>query len=326
MHRVAAMVASRPYYARRVLTALILLAAGAGLLVAGTEAFAEHIVPAARKVRISAFGLAALVAGAEPEEAWTASVASWRDRPDLAIGDALGANLVIATVTLGLLIVVVPIALTPTVRRYAVVAGGAAVIAFLVVLGGTVSRPEGIGLVVLYLILIGLLWRIERRPPPIGELAEAYEDDDDADAPGWRPLLWVVAGFVAMIAGGIVVVDGAERLVDATGRSDSAIGLTVLALATSAEMLALVWSARRRGVPEVALAGTLGAIAYNATASLGVAAIVRPLDVGDQTAPLVVSGLVIAAMAALATLRSVPRWSGGILVAAYVVTVAWLLR
>jgi cation:H+ antiporter len=326
MHRVAAMVASRPYYPRRVLTALILLAAGAGLLVAGTEAFAEHIVPAARKVRISAFGLAALVAGAEPEEAWTASVASWRDRPDLAIGDALGANLVIATVTLGLLIVVVPIALTPTVRRYAVVAGGAAVIAFLVVLGGTVSRPEGIGLVVLYLILIGLLWRIERRPPPIGELAEAYEDDDDADAPGWRPLLWVVAGFVAMIAGGIVVVDGAERLVDATGRSDSAIGLTVLALATSAEMLALVWSARRRGVPELALAGTLGAIAYNATASLGVAAIVRPLDVGDQTAPLVVSGLVIAAMAALATLRSVPRWSGGILVATYVVTVAWLLR
>ncbi len=311
-------------YPRRVLSALILLATGAGLLVAGTEAFAEHIVPAAQTVRISAFGLAALVAGAEPEEAWTASVASWRDRPDLAIGDALGANLVIATVTLGLLIVVAPITLTPTVRRYAVVAGGAAVIAFFVVLGGTVSRPEGIGLVVLYLILIGLLWRIERRPPPIGELAEAYEDDDDA--PGWRPLLWVAAGFVAMIAGGIVVVDGAERLVDATGRSDSAIGLTLLALATSAEMLALVWSARRRGVPEVAVAGTLGAIAYNATVSLGVAAVVRPLDVGDETAALVVGGLVIAAMAALALLRSVPRWSGGILVTAYVVTVAWLLR
>jgi cation:H+ antiporter len=313
----------RRRYPRRVLTALILLAAGAGLLVAGTEAFAEHIVPAARTVRISAFGLAALVAGAEPEEAWTASVASWRDRPDLAIGDALGANLVIATVTLGLLVIVAPVAVTPTVRRYAVVAGGAAVVAFFVVIGGTVARSEGLGLIALYLILVGLLWRVERRPPPIGELAEALEDDD---APGWRPLLWVAAGFVAMIAGGIVVVDGAERLVDATGRSDSAIGLTVLALATSAEMLALVWSARRRGVPEVALAGTLGAIAYNATVSLGIAAVVRPLDVGDETAALAVSGLVIAAMTALASLRSVPRWSGGILVAAYVVTVAWLLR
>ncbi|HYJ69108.1 MAG TPA: hypothetical protein VEX15_15775 [Nocardioidaceae bacterium] len=312
--------------------ALILIAAGAGLLVAGTEAFAEHIVPAARTVRVSAFGLAALVAGAEPEEAWTASVASWRDRPDLAIGDVLGANLVIATVTLGLLVIVAPVALTSTVRRYAVVAGAAAAVAAFVVLGGTVARPEGLGLIALYLILVGLLWRVERRPPPIGELAEALDDtdehtDDDADdSPGWWPLVWVAAGFVSMIAGGIVVVDGAERLVDETGRSDSAIGLTVLALATSAEMLALVWSARRRGVPEVALAGTLGAIAYNATASLGIAAVVRPLDVGDETAALAVSGLVIAAMAALATLRSVPRWSGGVLVAAYVVTVAWLLR
>lgn len=317
------------HYPRRVLTALILLVAGAGLLVAGTEAFAEHIVPAARTVRVSAFGLAALVAGAEPEEAWTASVASWQDRPDLAIGDALGANLVIATVTLGLLVIVAPIALTPTVRRYAVVAGGAAVVAFFVVLGGAVARPEGIGLVALYLILVGLLWRVERRPPPIGELAEAVDDeaaDLDEDDAGWRPLLMVAAGLVSMVAGGIVIVDGAERLVDATGRSDSAIGLTVLALATSAEMLALVWSARRRGVPEVALAGTLGAIAYNATVSLGVAAVVHPLDVGDETAALVVSGLVIVAMAALATLRSVPRWSGGLLVAAYLVTVAWLLR
>ncbi|MGH3454980.1 MAG: hypothetical protein ACRDP2_11225, partial [Nocardioidaceae bacterium] len=125
------------------LTALVLLAAGAGLLVAGSEAFAEHIVPAARTVRVSAFGLAALVAGAEPEEAWTASVAAWRDRPDLAIGDALGANLVIATVTLGLLAVVTPIAVTSTVRRYALIAAATSVLALLTVLGGTVARPEG---------------------------------------------------------------------------------------------------------------------------------------------------------------------------------------
>jgi cation:H+ antiporter len=314
-----------------VLTALILLAAGAGLLVAGSEAFAEHIVAAARIARVSAFGLAVLVAGAEPEEAWTAGVASWRDRPDLAIGDALGANLVIATVTLGLLAMVAPIVVTSTVRRYAVVAGGAAVVALSTVVGGTVARLEGIGLILLYLLGVGVLWRVERRPPSIGELTEAREDEstesDVAATPAWRPFVWVAAGVTAMVAGGIVVVAGAERLVDATDRTDSAIGLTVLALATSAEMLALVWSARRRGVPEIALAGTLGAIAYNATFSLGVAAVVRPLDVGDQTATVVVSALVIVAMAGLAVhRRPVSRLAGAVLVAAYVVTVGWLLR
>jgi cation:H+ antiporter len=306
-----------------VLTALVLLTAGAGLLVAGSEAFAEHIVPAARTVRVSAFGLAALVAGAEPEEAWTASVAAWRDRPDLAIGDALGANFVIATVTLGLLAVLTPIAVTSTVRRYALIAAATSALGVLTVLGGTVARPEGIGLVAVYLVLVGLLWRVERRPPPIGELAEATE----AAEAGWRPLLFVAVGFAAMIVGGVVVVSGAERLVEAAGRSDSAIGLTVLALATSAEMLALVWSARRRGVPEIALAGTLGAIAYNATVSLGVAAVVRPLDVGDQTAVVVVSTLVIVATVGLAAHRGpVRRWTGVGLIAIYAVTVAWLLR
>ena len=333
------------------LTALILLAVGAGLLVAGSEAFAEHIVAAARIARVSAFGLAALVAGAEPEEAWTASVASWRDRPDLAIGDALGANFVIATVTLGLLAIVAPIVVTATIRRYAVVAAGTGLVALLTVLGGTVGRAEGIGLIALYLVLVGLLWRVERRPPSIGELTEAAEaaetaravpaqataqaaaeadGSDTTPAPtnrAWRPFAWVAAGLAAMVAGGIVVVAGAERLVDATDRSDSAIGLTVLALATSAEMLALVWSARRRGVPEIALAGTLGAIAYNATVSLGVAAVVRPLAVGDETATVAVAGIVVVVLAGLAAhRRPVRRWSGGVLVATYAVVVAWLLR
>lgn len=332
----------------------MLMAIGAGLLVAGSEAFAEHIVPASRTIGLSAFGLAALVAGAEPEEAWTASVAAWRDRPDLAIGDALGANLVIATVTLGLLAVVTTLVITPAVRRYALVAAATAVLALLTVVGGTVARPEGIGLIAVYLVLVGLLWRVERRPPSIGELVEATEDDEEygtkptgdgptgtepaaTEASGteatatatrrWLPLLMVVVGLVTMVIGGLVVVSGAERLVTAAGRSDSAIGLTVLALATSAEMLALVWSARRRGMPEIALAGTLGAIAYNSTFSLGLAAVVRPLEVGDQTGIVVVTALVVASTVGLAMHRGpVRRWVGGVLIVAYAVTVAWLLR
>jgi cation:H+ antiporter len=309
-----------------VLTALLLMVAGAVLLVAGSEAFAEHIVPAARTIRVSAFGLAALVAGAEPEEAWTASVAAWQDRPGLAVGDALGANLVIATVTLGLLAIVAPIVVTPAIRRYALIAAATAALAWLTVLGGTVTRPEGVGLLVVYVVLVGLLWRFERRPPSIGELVEATEEPDATEA-GWRPLVLVAAGLAMMILGGLVVIGGAERLVEAVGRSDSAIGLTILALATSAEMLALVWSARRRGVPEIALAGTLGAIAYNATVSLGAAAVVRPLDIGDERAMAVVSALVVAATVGLAAHRgAVRRWTGGGLIAVYAVTVLWLLR
>ena len=82
-----------------------------------------------------------------------------------------------------------------------------------------------------------------------------------------------------MLAGGDLAVRGAERLVDSLGRSDSAVGLTVLALATTAELFALVLSAARHDVPEIAVAGVVGSAAYNSTATLGAAALARPLAV-----------------------------------------------
>ncbi|CAA9322248.1 MAG: hypothetical protein AVDCRST_MAG29-510 [uncultured Nocardioidaceae bacterium] len=77
----------------------MLLGAGGALLSAGAELFAEHVVGAARRVGLTTFGLALLLAGAGPEEALVAGLASGRDRPDLAAGDVLGANVVIATLT-----------------------------------------------------------------------------------------------------------------------------------------------------------------------------------------------------------------------------------
>ena len=307
-------------------SALALVAVGAVLLTGGAEAFAEHVVPAARGVGLSAFGLALLVAGAEPEEAWTASVAAYRDRPDLAAGDVIGANLVISTLTLGLLAFTVPFVVTRTVGRYAMIAAVTAAAALLVVSDHSVSRPEGGVLIGAYLLVVALLWRSERRPPAIGEMAEMAEHGDVP--PSKAALGWVIGGLTVMVAGGLVAVEGAQRFVSRSGLSDSTVGLTLLALATSAEMLALVWSAHRRGIGEVALAGVLGALAYNATVSLGVAGLVRPLALGDGPALIAVAAVVVATMAAvaLAYRRRIGRLVGAALVFAYALAVALLLR
>jgi cation:H+ antiporter len=61
--------------------------------------------------------------------------------------------------------------------------------------------------------------------------------------------------------------------------------LTLVALATTAELFALAWAALRRGVAEIAVAGVVGSAAYNATATLGVAALVHPLSTADVIGP-----------------------------------------
>ena len=302
---------------------VLLLIAGAVLLTAGAEAFAEHIAPAAARLGVSVLALGILLAGAEPEEAITAMVASAQGQPALAAGDAIGANLAILTLILGLAALLAPLPVGRRVLQYGLAAAAAGAVAVVVLWNGELSRVEGAVLVLLYAAGVAWVWRREKAPPTIGELSEL---DDEDDRPSARALLLVVLGLAGMVAGGYLAVRGAEGLVDALGASESAIGLTQLALATSAEMLALVWAAHRRGITELALAGAVGAVAYNATVSIGLAALVSPLELGPRSPVLPVAIATAVLPLVLLGRRSghLPRALGVVLVAAYVVTAGWL--
>ncbi len=311
------------------LFAVVLLVAGAGLLTAGAEAFAEHISEAASRLGVSVLALGLLLAGAEPEEAVTAMVASGQGHPALAAGDAIGANLVILTVTIGLAALLTPLPVSRRVMEYAAAASAAGVLAVAFMWNGVLGRVEGTVLVLAYAVGVIWVWRREKEPPVIGEMAEVLEEELEEprrEEPS-RALLVVLLGLLGMVSGGFLAVRGAEGLVEAFGATESVIGLTVLALATSAEMIALVLAAHRRGVTEIALAGAIGSVAYNATISLGLASWVDPLLLGRGT-PVLTVGVVTAALplVLLAGRRTgtLPRALGVLLVAAYVVSTAWL--
>lgn len=306
--------------------ALVVL--GAVLLTAGAEAFAEHITEASSRLGVSVLGLGVLLAGAEPEEAVTAMLASGQGHPALAAGDAIGANLVILTVTIGLAALVAPLPVSRRVAEYAGASAAAGALAVALTWNGVLGRGEATVLVLLYVAGVVWVWRREKQPPVIGEIAEILEEEHgETDHEPSRPLLLVLLGLLGMVAGGFLAVRGAEGLVGAFGVTESVIGLTVLALATSAEMVALVWAAHRRGVTEIALAGAVGSVAYNATISLGLAAWVDPLVLG-RSSPVLAIGIVTAVLplVLLAGRRtgSFPRPLGILLVAAYVGGTGWL--
>src|SRR5260370_19762362 len=96
-----------------------LLAVSAVMLIAGAELFTENAGAAARRLGITVFAAAFLLAGAEPEEMITAVIASGRHRPGLAAGDAIGANLTMLTLVLGLAALARPLPFGGRVRGYA---------------------------------------------------------------------------------------------------------------------------------------------------------------------------------------------------------------
>jgi cation:H+ antiporter len=312
------------------LTAVVLLVLGAGLLTAGAEAFAEHISEAASRLGVTVLALGILLAGAEPEEAVTAMLASGQGHPALAAGDAIGANLVILTVTIGLAALLTPLPVGRRVMEYAGAAAAAGALAVALMWNGVLGRWEGTVLVLAYVVGVVWVWRREKEPPLIGEMAEIAEEEEHEagreEEPS-RALLLVLLGLLGMVSGGFLAVRGAEGLVTAFGATESVIGLTVLALATSAEMIALVLAAHRRGVTEVALAGAVGSVAYNATVSLGLASWVDPLLLG-RSSPVLAVGIVTALLplVLLAGRRTgfLQRPLGLLLVAGYVGSVAWL--
>jgi cation:H+ antiporter len=296
------------------------LAVSAVMLIAGAELFTDNAADAARRLGITVFAAAFLLAGAEPEEMITAGIASGRDRPGLAAGDAIGANLTMLTLVLGVAALARPLPFGGRVRGYAVWSAVAGGLAALAVAGGRIERWQGGLLLAAYVAGVALLWWRERQPPVIGEAAEAAEEEREEGGrsrPAALGLTLAIAGVALMAVGGWVAVGGAERAVRALGLTDSAVGLTLLALATTAELFALAWAAMRRGVSEIAVAGVVGSVAYNATASLGVAALVRPLAVTGILAPAIAAAVLPLALLALAPGGRLTRAAGVLLVLGY---------
>ena len=305
---------------------LLLLAGAAVLLVGGAELFVENAAAAAQRLGVTVLAVGILLAGAEPEELLTAVLAAAQHRPGLAAGDAIGANVTMLTACLGLAALVRPLQLGRRVRQYAILAAVAGAFALLTLLDGHVGRVEGGVLVLAYVVLVGLVWWREREPPKLGELAELDDDVEHGERSATVGLLLSLVGVAGMLVGGDLAVNGAVRVVESFGSTDSAVGLTVLALATTAELFALVFAAVRHDVPEIAVAGVVGSAAYNATATLGAAALVRPLSVDGLAVPAAVAAVLPIVILLLAPRGRLGRPAAALLVAGYVAFVVVVLR
>jgi cation:H+ antiporter len=107
--------------------------------------------------------------------------------------------------------------------------------------------------------------------------------------------------------------------------TDWAVGLTLLALTTSAELFALARVAVRRDVAKIAMPGVVGSVACNATAWLGTVRLVRPLAV-RRIPPAIAAGVLPLALLVATPRGRMGRAAGAALVVAYAVWVTVLRR
>jgi cation:H+ antiporter len=227
-------------------------------------------------------------------------------------------------VALGVGAVIAPLHFGRRVRRYGLAGLPLGVICAVIAWSGRVTRLAGTVLVGLYVVYVAGIWMLEGEPPALGEAAELAEAKEAA-ARGTRrrigrDLAIILAGVIAMSIGATVLVEGVRHLSHAEA-SQTRLGLTVVGFATAFELVALAWSASRRGATEAVVAAVVGSYAYNATMTLGASALARPLRIthpSDLHVPLAAMIAALVIVLALAWRRgTLNRGSGLILLACY---------
>jgi cation:H+ antiporter len=296
-----------------VTTALVLLT---GILAAaiGGELFVRGAVGMAAWLRIPAGVIGATVAAfatSAPELAVGINAAA-EGTPEIALGDALGSNVVNIGLVLGVAVTLAGIRPDPAdLRRDVPVALAAPVLTGILALGGVISRWDGAALLALFAAWLVLAARqaLRTRSAATAVLGERRRG---------LVALSVTAGLALLIVAGRLIVVAAEEIGDGLGLDPFVVGLTFVALGTSAPELATTVVSRIRGHDEVGMGTILGSNIYNNLWIVGLVAVVRPIPVqGAETAVALCAGFALVLMTLPGRSGMLRRGRGVLLLAGY---------
>ena len=278
-----------------VLGGLILLVVGAESLVRGAASLALRM-----GVSMLVVGLTIVAFGTSSPELVVSVKAALAGKADLALGNIMGSNISNLAVILGISAVVCPIACQTVVvrREIPIMIGVVALLGGLILIDGLIeprtasewqlSRLAGVILFLLALLYTFLTYRASTQelPPPDEHLDDGILSVGKTEAARGRSLLldvvYILLGLGLLYLGGELLVDGSVEVAKALGLSELLIGLTVVALGTSAPELATALVAALRGQPDIVVGNVVGSNVLNILGVLGATAMITPLDVPPE--------------------------------------------
>ena len=111
---------------------------------------------------------------------------------------------------------------------------------------------------------------------------ETHTDDEiPQDTSFAEASLMSLIAILALLAGADMVVSGGQNLARQAGISEGTIGLTIVAIGTSLPEIAAVIASQLKGRTDIALGNVLGSNIFNVGLTLGLAALVQPLPIGQ---------------------------------------------
>jgi len=202
--------------------------------------------------------------------------------PGLAIGNIIGSNTMNILLILGVSAMIFPIDVSRISIRRDIPAGFIATFAITLMANdffrgtsGTINWVEGI---VLLIMGFGYLWLTFKKNSGTAELPETSEDSETLQALPWgKTIFQLVFGIIGLYIGGELVSKNAQFLAIDWGMSESTVGLTVVATATSLpELITSIVAALKKN-SSIAIGNVLGSNILNIFMVLGISSLITPL-------------------------------------------------
>lgn len=260
--------------------ALLAILGGFALLVWSADRFVEGAAATAKHAGMPSLliGMVIVGFGTSAPEMVVSAMAALDSNPDLALGNALGSNIVNTGLILGITALVAPIAVhSKIVRKELPLLFGIGLVSGLLFWNGALSRVEALVLLAGFFGLVG--WTIFAALKGRGDALEAEIDQKMVvhPMPLGRAIFWLVVGLVLLIVSSRMLVWGAVTIAQALGVSDLIIGLTIVALGTSLPELAASVIAARKGEHDIAIGNVVGSNMFNLLAVVGIAGVIAPM-------------------------------------------------
>ena len=258
---------------------ILAILVGFVLLIWSADRFVDGAAVSAKYAGMPSLLIGMIVVGfgTSAPEMLVSAMAAADGSPELALGNALGSNIVNIGLILGITALIAPIAVhSNIVKKELPLLLVVSVLFALLIVDGGLSRFDAGVLLLGFFSFMG--WSIYSGLKSKNDsLATDVEQELNVQTMSLKAaIVWLVVGLVVLIISSRLLVWGAVSIAEIMGISDLIIGLTIVALGTSLPELAASIAAARKGEHDIAIGNVIGSNIFNILAVTGIAGMIAP--------------------------------------------------
>jgi cation:H+ antiporter len=266
-----------------------------GVLIWGADLLINQSERIALKFKIPEFiiGATLIALGTSLPEMAASIAASYNDKPDIAIANVIGSNILNITLVLATVFIISK-KINPSRDFFAKDSTWALVpvlVFVLMIIDGIISRFDA----TLLLLLMGayLLFLLQDAKNIPEEDLENLEEGTFT----WSKVIPILfAGIILVIVGAHFTVESASEIARDFGISEWIIGIIMISIGTSLPELVVSISAAMRGKVDMAIGNIIGSNMANTTVVLGAAALINPMEINAPAYLFDIATMVVATL------------------------------